>query len=116
MKHGLFMHGVLRVVLSLLLLSGCGRLDNNYNADGEAKLQTELVVSFPEASRCFDMLEQGLLTSNEFLDCIETMTEGKFTVTVEGELLKVDEAVDIADNFEDAVKEAAPDEPIDAPL
>lgn len=93
------------IAISIFLI-GCGaRLQNEYSVGGEASIKAEVITRFPDALYCFDALEKGLLTQENFLVCLQELTEGSYTINVGGEITEVIE--DLGDDTVDELTDKA---------
>ena len=80
----------LYLIAIIVFLTGCGaRLKNEYSVGGDASIKIEIVTKFPDAVLCFEALEKGILTQENFLICLEELTEGSYTVGLDGEITEV---------------------------
>ena len=81
-----------------LIFASCGvGVKNDYEVGGEASIKAEVITRFPDSQRCFDALEKNLLDQDGFLSCLEKLTNGSFTINIEGEITEViDELTDKA--------------------
>lgn len=87
-----------------LVFAGC-RVTQEQKLDGEATAR--VVVEFPQTQACFD--DKRIETYEQLKECLELVTNNKWTVTAEGEVIEAidglvpeDEAIDQPTNIEGA--------------
>lgn len=62
-----------KVFLACLVLVGCGQgMQANVKASGGVSTKAEVIVSFPEAARCFD--DHRIATYEQLQACLDAVT------------------------------------------
>lgn len=94
------------LIIFAILLSNCGaKVQNDYDVGGEALIQVEIITRFPDSARCFDALEAGLLDQETFLICLEHLTEGSYTINLDGEIIEATK--EASDKAEESAEDLA---------
>lgn len=93
----------LSTVLLAALLIGCGST-NKIKASGgvttNASVEAKLIVEYPQSERCFT--SPLIDTYEKLIECLKLTTNQDFTISVDGDLTKISDAVKGA---EDAIQE-----------
>ena len=77
------------ILLGIVSSIGCGKVTHEQELKGSAT--AEIIIRYPELSRCFDLFEAGAIDKDTFKFCVRQVTEHKVSVGVEGEIIELSE-------------------------